>query len=72
MFISNYEKISDTKVYLCGKMMADFLIKEGFSLLSYDNDKKKYIFARTKRLDKILNHLPFKLKILKKVGVING
>ena len=47
-----------------------FLIKEGFALLGRDG--KKMQFADTERLQKVLNHLPTKLKFLRKVGLIDG
>lgn len=70
MFISNINKISDTKKYKCGSTMGNFLISEGFPLLGREG--KLMVFSKTKRLEKVLAHLPLNLKVLRKVGFIHG
>ncbi len=67
MFIRN-KNIEFSNIYTCGETLGNFLISEGFPLLSRDGKKMK--FAKTERLVKVLNHLPTKLKILRKVGLL--
>ena len=70
MFIVNSKDLKFSNIYTCGETLGNFLIKEGFSLLGRDG--KKMQFADTERLQKVLNHLPTKLKFLRKVGLIDG
>lgn len=70
MFIVNSKNINFSNTYICGEKIGNFLIKEGFPLLGREGKKMK--FAKTERLEKVLNHLPANLKILRKVGLING
>ena len=68
MFIKNLKNNSNT--YKCGKTMGNFLIKEGFPVLSKDGNL--IVFAYTERLKKVLAHLPLHLKIMRKLRIING
>lgn len=70
MFIRNLNDMKISNIYTCGETLGKFLISEGFPLLGRDGKKMK--FADSERLQKVLNHLPTKLKILRRVGLING
>lgn len=69
MYVSNAEYIK-SKRYECGKLVGKYLIKRGFPLLS--QRKKVMIFSKTRKLQEAINTMPFYLRILVKVGVING
>jgi len=70
MFIVNSKDLKFSNIYTCGETLGNFLISEGFPLLGRDGKKMK--FANNERLQKVLNHLPPKLKFLRKVGLIDG
>ena len=70
MFIVNSHNLNFANVYTCGETLGNFLMSEGFPLLGRDGKKMK--FAKTERLQKVLNNLHPKLQILRKVGIING
>lgn len=70
MFVSNIEDVSQKGYYKCGKVIGKYLIKKGIPLLSYED--KVMIFAKTKKLQKAIQTMPFLYKLLLKVGVING
>lgn len=70
MYIRNINSMNFSNIYVCGETIGKFLIEEGFPLLGRDGKNMK--FAKTERLEKVLNHLPAKLKILRKVGIIHG
>ena len=69
MYISNIEGVK-TKRYECGRTIGKYLMKSGIPLLS--SKEKQLVFANTKKLQEALNSMPFYLKLLVKVGVING
>lgn len=70
MFIRNASKVNFSNVYVCDETIGNFLIKSGIPLLAKDGKKMK--FAKNEKLDEVLNNLPTHLKILRKVGIING
>ena len=70
MFIVKSKNINFSNIYVCGEQIGNFLIEEGFPLLGREGKKMK--FAKTERLEKVLLHLPAKLKLLRKVGLIDG
>ena len=70
MFISNLKNMNFSNIYTCDKLIGNFLLKEGFPLLGRDGDKMK--FSNTKELQETLNHLPVRLKIMRKAGIIDG
>lgn len=70
MYISNLKGKNFSNVYTCGKSIGNFLVRNGFPLLGRDGDKMK--FSNTKELQEALSHLPVRLRILRKAGVING
>lgn len=69
MYISN---INNTyrRFYMCGKTVGNYLIKKGIPLLSREEDTM--IFSKTKELQRVIDTMPLYLKILVKVGVVNG
>ena len=69
MFISNL-KTDDKKYYKCGVIIGNYLIKNGFPLLS--KDKNMIVFAKTAKLQRAIKEMPFYLQIIKKAGVIYG
>jgi len=70
MFIVNSKDLKFSNIYTCGEAIGNFLISEGFPLLGRDGKKMK--FVNSERLQKVLDHLPTKLKFLRKVGLIDG
>lgn len=69
MYISNIDN-TNKKYYECGKVIGNYLIKAGIPMLS--NKDGIMIFAKTKKLQKAINEMPFLLQLLVKGGVING
>ena len=70
MFVINSKDLKFSNIYTCGEMIGNFLLSEGFPLLGRDGKKMK--FAKNERLEKVLNHLPAKLNLLRKAGLIDG
>lgn len=64
MYIANIDN-SNNKYYECGRIIGKYLVKHGLPLLSV-NDKGKMMFAKTEKLQKVMNTMPFYLKIFKK------
>ena len=62
MFISG--KI-DFPMIMTNKILGNYLIKHGIPLLNRDGDEM--VFARTKQLEKKLDHLPFSVKMFGRV-----
>nr|DAG31333.1 MAG TPA: hypothetical protein [Caudoviricetes sp.] len=69
MFISNLDN-KDKKYYECGKIVGNYLIKSGIPVLSRKDGAM--LFARTNKLQKVINNMPLYLRLLIKGGVING
>jgi len=69
MFIRNIENTSKS-FYECGNVVGKFLIKSGVPVLARTD--KGMVFAKTKKLQKVINDMPLYLRFLMKVGVING
>ena len=66
MFVRNAEKLTHHNIYTCNEKLGEFLIKEGFPLFGRDGKKMKFI--KTARLEKVLKHLPLRMKFTRKVG----
>ena len=69
MFISNLDN-KDKKYYECGEIVGNYLIKNGIPMLARENGLM--LFAKTKRLQKVIDNMPLYLQLLIKGGVING
>lgn len=69
MFIDSL-KTNETKHYRCGQTIGNYLTKHGVPLLSRDGSFM--VFPRTKNLEKALSGMPVALRMLAKVGVLNG
>lgn len=68
MFISNLTN-EDKRYYECGKLIGNYLIKSGVPMLSRTGNKM--VFAKTDKLQSVINNMPLYLRFLIKVGVIN-
>ena len=69
MYISNLDN-TNKRYYECGKVIGNYLIKQGVPLLSQTNGIM--IFSNNKKLREVLNKMPLTLKLLMKGGIING
>lgn len=69
MYISNTNDLKN-KYYECSSLIGKYLIKKGIPLLSLNG--KKMVFSKTKRLQKVIDNMPFYLQVLIKVGVVDG
>lgn len=63
MFIINIKGNDSIRYYQCTKVVANYLIKNGIPLLSYDKDSKCYQFSDTENLNNVLNDAPIWIKI---------
>ena len=56
MFVTNIDKLSNdlSRYYICNKSASDYLIKNGFCLLSAIYEEDKYIFMKTNDLMKFI------------------
>ena len=69
MFISNLNN-KDKKYYECGKIVGNYLIKNGIPMLAREDGLM--LFAKTKRLQKVIDDMPLYLQLLIKGGIVNG
>ena len=65
MFIKNLKK-DEKHFYYCNNLLSKYLEKKGCPILSKENGKT--IFSKTEKLQKVLDTMPFYIKILEKVG----
>lgn len=61
MFITNIAEL-ETDCYKCKKIMADRLIKHGFSLVGIS--EKTYYFANTDELNEFVQKVPYIVKLI--------
>lgn len=54
-------------LFICNPLIGKYLIRHGIPLLAREN--KKMVFSKTDDCLKVLNSLPFYLKLLMKAGV---
>nr|DAK84768.1 MAG TPA: hypothetical protein [Caudoviricetes sp.] len=69
MFINNIQN-NDKYFYLCNAFVSKYLEKKGFPVLSRKDNV--FVFSRTKKLQEVVDNMPFYLKLFEKVGDING
>ena len=65
MFIKNLKK-DETRFYYCNNLVGKYLEKKGIPLLSQKDGQM--IFAKTEKLQKVLDSMPFYIKVLGKAG----
>lgn len=66
MYITNIEKIDKDKIFVCNKIIGNYLILKGFPLLSQNN--KQMFFSYNEDLNHEINNMPYYLKIFIKKG----
>lgn len=65
MFIKNLKK-DEIRFYYCNNLVGRYLEKKGFPVLS--RIEGQMIFSKTEKLQKVLDTMPFYIKMLGKVG----
>ena len=68
MFIKNLKK-DESRFYYCNSLVGKYLEKKGFPILSKVDGK--IVFSKTKKLQKVLDTMPFYIKMIEKVGEKN-
>jgi hypothetical protein len=61
MHIKNINKIPQSEMFRCGKVICDYLVSKGFSVLGIND--RIYYFAATDKLEIELEKMPFWMKI---------
>ena len=69
MFIKNL-RVDETRFYYCNNLFVKYLERKGFSIVA--REKNKMVFSRTKKLQEVLDKMPFYIKLLEKAGDKNG
>lgn len=65
MYVTNPENYDKTKLYECNGVVAEYLIANHISLFSRSVEQGIWYFAKTEKLQKALDEMPFWFNIKK-------
>ncbi len=65
MFIKNL-RVDETRFYYCNNLVGKYLERKGFPMVA--REKNKMVFSKTKKLQEVLDNMPFYIKLLEKAG----